>query len=583
MKRRHSLFFCLSLVLATLVLLAVGVTLWVSITVNERRARSQTQSALLESARMLAARLSDPKADPEAASAEFKILADARVTIVDANGNVRGESDRDASAMENHADRAEILAVLRGRPFDVRQRFSPTLRHHMLYVAVPIRDATGNITGACRIARRLTDVRAIEDSAIPSLLIAALGVGLFTILTGFIISRRIVAPLADMERAAQRMRDGDFSVRLPPSWFHESASLAAAFNFLCQSLEQRITAEHRHRAQLESILASMTDGVLAVDAGQRIILANRAAGDMLDLDPASVVGHDIRATLRHPEISRLLNAPIPPGQILERDILFVHGSTSRSCLLHAAAFDASGWLLVFTDVTRLRHLMNLRKDFASSVSHELRTPVTAILGFVATLLDGALDEPQNARKFLDIIHAHTLRLRALINDLLALTRIERDEESGLHNLQYLPLKPLLLQALDDHRRSAESKHIALVCNCPDSLSATFDNNLFLQAVTNLIDNAVAYSPEGRVITLAARDLPDAVELDVSDQGCGIPDTELDRIFERFYRVDKARTRSNGGTGLGLAIVKHVMQAHHGSVTVQSTVGQGSTFTLRLPK
>ncbi|MCL1887595.1 MAG: cell wall metabolism sensor histidine kinase WalK [Kiritimatiellaeota bacterium] len=581
MKSRPSLSLRLPLVLALLVTLAVGVTLEVSLHACGLRLRAQIQSALLESARMVAARAAK---DPghAAVCAEFTALADARVTIVDAHGRVTGDSDHDASDMENHADRGEIRDVLQGAPFAVRQRFSPTLRRHMLYVAVPFRDPAGVLLGACRVARPLSDVRAVESGAAAPILTGAVCVALLAILAGVIISRRITAPLTGMEAAARRMSGGDFSLRIPVDGFRECASLAASFNSLCETLGRRTEAERAHRARLEAVLASMTEGVLAVDASQRIILANRAAGGMLGFDTSSAVGHDIRATLRHPEVSRVLNTPIPPGEIIEQDLFFTHGPAARFCLLHAASF-ADGALLVFTDVTRLRHLMNLRKDFASSVSHELRTPVTAILGFVETLLDGALDEPENARKFLEIIHAHTLRLRALINDLLALTRIERDEESGLQNIELLPLRPVLRRALDDHRQNAGARHVSLACECPETLSAAFDANLFTQAVSNLVDNAVAYSHEGGVVTVAARETEDAVEVEVRDAGCGIPEAELDRIFERFYRVDKARSRGNGGTGLGLAIVKHVMQAHNGAVAVQSVLGKGSVFTLRLPK
>ena len=602
-RKRRPLALILSLSLAALAAAAIGATLVISIQANERNARAQVKAMLAESAILVAdqaaARIGEPALLDELCS-RVAARTGLRVTIVGAGGEVLAESEHDAADMENHAARAEIHNVLGGgESVAMRQRHSPTLGRRMVYVATRMVSADGRVVGACRVARRAAEVEAAESLFVGSVLAGALAAGLAALLLGIALSRRITAPLTQMERAARRMLHGDFSTRMNPSWFRECDTLAASFNTLCETLEQRIGAEARHRARLEAVLAGMTDGVLAVDAGQRVALANHAAGALFGFDAAAAVGRDIREIVRHPEISRVLSAPIPAGELLERELGFTHApdGAARACLLHAAAFDAApsaadadsapapapaGWLLVLTDVTRLRRLMNLRKDFASSVSHELRTPVTSMLGFVETLLDGAIDEPVNARKFLSIIHAHTLRLRALINDLLALTRVEREEEAGARLLETAPLRPVLAQAVEDHLPRASARGIRLACDCPADIAARIDATLLVQAVGNLIDNAIAYSDDGSTIEARVWRDPAGARIEIRDHGCGIPEADQARIFERFYRVDKARDRARGGTGLGLAIVKHIMRIHAGSVEVESEPGKGSAFRLTIP-
>jgi two-component system phosphate regulon sensor histidine kinase PhoR len=279
---------------------------------------------------------------------------------------------------------------------------------------------------------------------------------------------------------------------------------------------------------------------------------------------------------------------IATGAEANRDVIFFHDNHELNIQLLATPMAGtggtiSGVVLVINDVTRLMKLETMRKDFAANVSHELRTPLTSMKGFVETLQDGAGDDPETRRKFLDIIHKQTDRLTALVQDLLLLSQVERDQETGICELTPTALLPLFQETVKSYAEKAAAKRIALTLDCPATLSANANELLLGQAVANLIDNALKYSNPDTAINISAETASDKIRIKVADQGVGIAPEHLDRLFERFYRVDKGRSRDQGGTGLGLAIVKHVAELHRGRVTAESRVGAGSTFAIELPK
>jgi two-component system phosphate regulon sensor histidine kinase PhoR len=411
------------------------------------------------------------------------------------------------------------------------------------------------------------------------LICLAAALGLFT-------SRRISQPLQDMRRGAERFAAGDFYHRLTIPDTVELASLAITLNRMAAQLAEQIAVITQQRNEQEAILESMHEGVIALDTQERVITVNRAAEALLGVVATQAKGHLIQEVVRNVTLQRLAAAAMHSTESATADVV-LRGAEERFLQATATALrDAQGRdigvLVVLNDVTQLRHLENIRRDFVSNVSHELKTPITSIKGFVETLRDGALDNREHAERFLGIIARHAERLHAIIEDLLALSRLEQSDESYDIPRSETTLTDVLQAAILDCAAKAEAQRVTMIPSCAEELRATVNAPLLEQAVVNLLENAITYSNPDSCVWVSARQDGDMLVIEVRDQGVGIPHDHLDRIFERFYRVDKARSRERGGTGLGLAIVKHIAQVHGGQVSVTSTVGQGSTFALRLP-
>jgi two-component system phosphate regulon sensor histidine kinase PhoR len=362
------------------------------------------------------------------------------------------------------------------------------------------------------------------------------------------------------------------------------AELSGALGGLREQLVERGRLIGRQDTQQEAVLGNMIEGVLAIDAGQRIIGINRAAADLLGLDVEQVVGHPLQQAVRNPDLRRFALEAIDCREPVEDDIV-LHGETERTIRLRGSALrDVSaqgGAVIVLDDITDIQRLQRVRRDFVANVSHELKTPIASIKGFVETLLDGAAEDPDDRARFLEIIGRQADRLAAIIEDLLALSRLEQSQASGSLPLASTPLADVLATVAAECRPRATERSVRLEIDCPPDVTADINGPLLEQAVINLVDNAIKYSAAGRVVRVSAARDGEAV-IRVSDEGCGIAAEHLPRLFERFYRVDTARSRKLGGTGLGLAIVKHIAKAHGGSVDVESEAGVGTTFTLRLP-
>jgi len=404
---------------------------------------------------------------------------------------------------------------------------------------------------------------------------------------GWFISHRISQPLQEMRQGAERFAAGDFSHRLPIPDSIELASLALTLNRMAAQLAEQIAVIMQQRNEQEAILESMHEGVLALDTQERVITVNRAAEALLGVMATQAKGHTIQEVVRNVALQRLLAAALHSTEAATADIV-LRGSEERFLQATATALrDAQGRdigvLVVLNDVTQLRRLENIRRDFVSNVSHELKTPITSIKGFVETLRDGALDDRTQAERFLVIIARHAERLHAIIEDLLALSRLEQGSDSYEIPRSETSLTDVIQAAILDCAARADVQHVTVIPTCAAELRAAVNAPLLEQALVNLLDNAITYSNPDSRVWVHVRQEDAMLIIDVRDQGVGIPYDHLDRIFERFYRVDKARSRERGGTGLGLAIVKHIAQVHGGQVSVTSTVGQGSTFTLRIPQ
>ncbi len=508
-----------------------------------------------------------------------------RLTVILPDGTVIADSSEDPARMDNHSERPEVHAAL-GGTVGRQQRYSHTVGADLMYVALPLRADDSRILAVVRTAVPLTQVEGAVSRMYLRMLAVGLGVAL--VASGIIwwLSRRISRPLEAMREGAQRFSRGELAVRLPVPDSEEIGGLAEAMNQMAAQLEDRINTMARQRNELEAVLSSMAEGVLAVDSEERLISLNRAAAQLLGVQPAQAQGRPIQELVRNADLLRFVARALAGEEPLEGDLVFRDPGErhirAQGAVLRDAAGRAIGALVVLNDLTRLRRLENIRRDFVANVSHEIRTPITSIKGFVETLMDGAINQPKEAARFLSIIAKQADRLGAIIDDLLALSRIEEEAEREQIALSLLPLRATLIAAVQACELAARDKQINLQLACPDDLSARINPTMLEQAVINLIDNAVKYSEPGTAVNVQAECRDREVRIQVVDQGSGIPAEHLPRLFERFYRVDKARSRKLGGTGLGLAIVKHIVQAHKGRVEVESKPGSGSTFTIHLP-
>jgi len=443
-----------------------------------------------------------------------------------------------------------------------------------------------HIEGVLRVSIAVTAVEKQLQRITMRLVIGGIIIALLTSLVCLIISKRISRPIEAMRQGADRFAQGDLNHRLQPPNTVELASLARAMNQMAEELEHRIQAIIRQGKESETVLSSMMEGVVALDMEERITHLNDAAARLLKASPDALRERSIQEVIRHRRVHEMIHASLARGETTEDDIAIYQNQEQilniRCTPLVGARGQRSGALLVFNDVTRLRRLEMIRRDFAANVSHEIKTPLTAIKGFVQTLLEGPVDEETERQRFLNIIHKHVNRLTVIVDDLMQLSRLEQDE-AGIHLTMFTaPVKEVIDSAAALCRTKADEKEIEFEIACDPNLTARMDVELMEQAAVNLLDNAVKYSPAGSRVRVTAEAVADQIAIRFQDSGIGISEKHLPRLFERFYRVDKARSRQMGGTGLGLAIVKHIVQAHGGSVTVTSTLGKGSLFTITIP-
>ena len=520
-------------------------------------------------------------------------LSGTRITLiaVDRPGAGRGEvladSDSDPLEMENHATRPEFLVALEGRPGRAI-RYSRTLRQEMMYVAAPVFE-DGRMTTVIRTAVPLTRVNDALASLYGSIALSATVVAVLAAVIGLYVSRRISGQMREIKVGAERLAAGDFTHKLLVPRLEEFASVAESINRMAEELDDKLRRLTHERNEREAVLTSMVEGVLAVDTDERVIAVNAAAARLLDTDPASAEGKTIQEVVRNPDLQHVVAQTLDGHRPVEADIVMRVGAEERNLqangtLLHGDDdSDVVGAVVVLNDVTRLKRLEAVRRDFVANVSHELKTPVTSIKGFAETLEDGALDDPAAAHRFVRIISGQADRLNSIIEDLLALSTLEQSGDSPLLEIEEADLCDVVAVALEVCGPKAEAKSIELREDCPGRLLARVSPPLLEQAVVNLIDNAAKYSAEGSTVIVSLEERGDEVVVSVTDEGQGIAREHLPRLFERFYRVDKARSRDLGGTGLGLAIVKHVAQIHGGRVSVDSVVGRGSIFRIHLPR
>ncbi|MGD0201853.1 MAG: ATP-binding protein [Bryobacteraceae bacterium] len=539
------------------------------------------EEQLAGQARILAGELSSvERPQLEAWARQAGVRAQARVTLIGPEGAVLADSDHDPETMENHRQRSEVRDALAGRR-GVAFRRSATLGRELCYLALPAA-YRGQAGYALRLALPLKDL----DDAIAAVrwrIFAASAVAAAAALAmAYVFSRRFTQRIRRLQAFASGLPGARTQEKLAPDAADELGALAASLARAGTQLGELIDKLSLESARREAILASMVEGVLAVDSGLRVTFCNDSFARAVGASPPVPEGLPVLELVRDPAFLDLLSRVLVTHESIRQRIELA-SAESRSFEVQAAPLAMGarhGVIAILHDITELERLERVRRDFVANVSHELRTPLTAIRGYAETLLDGAIDDQEHNRKFLEIIRAHAIRLNNIASDLLVLSELESGEPAT-------PPEPVSVRAaLEAAIRTVESearvRGVTLRVGELDAGRVMGHRIRLEQAFVNLIDNAVKFNQPGGEVVVEAACAGGTVRVTISDTGIGISLNDLPRIFERFYRVDKARSREVGGTGLGLSIVKHVVERMEGSVAAESQLGKGSKFTVLLP-
>ncbi|MFP4020245.1 MAG: two-component system histidine kinase PnpS [Halanaerobium sp.] len=511
-------------------------------------------------------------------AADWSDDSETRITIIAADGLVLADSHHEVEKMDNHRNRPEIVQAIRSGISGNEIRYSDTIGEEMLYYAVPIKNES-ELIGILRTARPLKFIRSVLIEDIKSYLFFFVILAVITILLGWRLTYTIVKPLETVTETAEKISEGDLSQRIPVRKYNsEIEKLARMFNFMAEELEDKITEISREKNRIEAILESMVDGVIAVDQDGKVSLINPAARRIFNIEAEQIKGKELISSLFSHRIDMYLQRAFDKKESVSREIKYKNPEQKIIQATFIPLLDedenVNGGVIVLTDITELRKLETVRNDFVANVSHELRTPLTSMVGYLDTLLESDIKDQETRDRFLKIIKEETDRLSVLIKDLLNLSRIE----SQSLDLKAEDFKEILIKVINLLQKNAEDKNIDLKLEIDDDLPLVYMvREQIKQVLINLIDNAVKYTPAGGKIEIKVEKEADKVYFSVKDNGMGIPKADQERIFERFYRVDKARSRALGGTGIGLSIVRNIIKQHGSEIQVKSREGAGSEF------
>ena len=569
--------------LLLVLLLGAGLYGYLSLTMEENLVsgiREHLQDEARVAALMAAKEIRDPQRDAPALTRAVAQAIRARVTVITRAGEVTGDSELSApelTRLENHAGRPEVQQALQ-KGLGSSIRYSATLRTDMMYLAVPF-----GADGIIRLALPLSEVDKTKLGLQKSLAASFAVVVLLSLLLSYLLSIVTSRTLREMTATASRIGRGEFGTRVTVRSSDELGELATVMNDMAQRIEGQMERISSEKSRLDAILEGMGEGVMVTDAEAVVTLVNPAFCTLFGTD-AAVQGKKLLEISRHPDLYDACREVLSERHERHQEITLAPGRNTR---VHWVPLQEKGALrgavAVFHDISALKRVEQIRRDFVANVSHELRTPVTVIKGYAETLLSGVLAEDlQRSSHFLGIINNHAQRLSCLIADLLALSELESGEI--VMQPENLSLEGAVQQTLQLLELKSEDKEVTMeIAGLKGFPAVRADRGRLDQVLMNLLDNAVKYSKKGGTVTVSAVLEGEMVRVFVRDTGIGIPQKDLPRLFERFYRVDEARSRERGGTGLGLSIVKHIVQAHGGSVAVQSTLGQGAEFSFTLQK
>ncbi len=510
-----------------------------------------------------------------------------RITVIARDGVVIGDSEHDPVTMENHAGRPEVIeAVSKG--VGRSRRYSITIKKELFYVAVPLKDKGGRIEAIVRTALPLSFIEKAFSSIKSKIIYIGLILTLFAFLLSLVSSRAITKPLDKIIAVSEEIAEGNFNVNIPiADKMGEIGKVNRALGRMAEKLDELFKEVSLEKGQLEAVLGAMSEGVMVVGSDGKVILINRALKDMFGIKDVSF-GKPYWEVLRNREITELVEYTLRTRKAGKKEIPLFY-PVEKYYLASGIPLNSpeGGAIVVMFDITEFKRLEKIKADFVANVSHELRTPLTAIKGYVETIESEAYEDTDERNHFLNIIKRHTDRLINIVSDLLVLSEIERKEASWEEEpktvLEEINFKEIVSSSLEAIKSKIEEKGLRLSLNIKEGLPVyRGDGFLLEQMFINLIDNAAKYTPEGGAIEIGISKPDSHFIIEVSDTGIGIPKEHLPRIFERFYRVDKTRSRKLGGTGLGLSIVKHIVIMHGGRIEVQSEAGRGSKFIITLP-
>lgn len=523
----------------------------------------------------------DPNLDFDQFVNEINFDGKTRVTIIDKSGVVLADTIEDPKNMNNHLNRDEINQVIKTGKIGTSIRYSNTVNTDFLYVAVPVQIEDNY--WIIRVSKQLVELQQLNKQIVNVGLILMVGAAAIALLMSIVISKRITDPIDSLTLAANEIADGNYGKKIYITGNDQIGALTKAFNKMSHNLDISLEELKQRNLELEAILNSMINGIIAIDQNKNIILINKFCFEILDLPQDYVVENEsMYKIIRNEEIAGLVEQAMTDGVSQTRELPYVHLDKVLRIYVNpifSSKREIMGSIVVIQDITQIRKLEQMRSDFVSNVSHELKTPLTSIRGFVDTLKSGAINQPEQALRFLDIIDIESDRLYRLINDILLLSEIEsmnREPEQT-----ELDLGDIVHEVFDILGQKAAEKKLSLIAKAEGPFKLVANRDRIKQMFINLVDNAIKYTEQGEItIELQKRD--GWTRCIVKDTGIGFSEIHKERLFERFYRADKGRSRNQGGTGLGLSIVKHIVLLYEGKISVESTPGVGSTFEILLP-
>ena len=509
---------------------------------------------------------------------------DVRFTLIDSDGDVIFDNDNHTSLMENHLKRPEVEAAKKSN--DTSQsfiRYSDTEEIDMMYVAKPIH-VDGEIVGYIRTATPLYTIDNAVKQMWWTLFVVFLFIFIASLISAALLAYSVTKPINKIMEVTNRLKHQDYSARINEKFPGELYDLAGSINVLASSLQKHVTEIEDQTRQLDSILSNLVTGVILINHDGNVEMVNKAATELLGKSSDILVNNHYRANLMHLNIDRMIRQVVEEDEPRSREVSLY---TPNEVILevnvapyYGQSWEKRGVIIALHNITKLKHLEGVRRDFVANVSHELKTPVTSVRGFAETILQNEMPK-ETEREFIQIIYDESDRLNTIISDLLNLSKIEKNDLQL--NIEKIDLVKLIHKTAKPLLKAFSDKNLTL--NLPNkgrSIELFADKDRIAQILVNLLSNAVNYTPEGGMVSMKVREKKNRIVFSVKDTGIGIPQSSIDRLFERFYRVDTARARNEGGTGLGLAIVKHLVDLHGGTITVDSVENEYTEFTVSLP-